>query len=156
MTSAQRLVQAQAGYQAGKNEEGIGLCRQMLIDEPKDSEALHLTGLIRHRQGKTEAAAELIRQAIPINEESPGYHCNTLPGEFMWGRVTQALYAKMGIVDYIAEAAEDYVCIAVELGTDKNKKAASKKKILAASDVLYEDVEAAAEWERFFVSAAQA
>jgi len=67
VTSAQRLVQAQAGYQAGKNEEGIGLCRQMLIDEPKDSEALHLTGLIRHHQGETEAAAELIRQAISIN-----------------------------------------------------------------------------------------
>ena len=74
----------------------------------------------------------------------------------MWGRVTQALYAKRGIVDYIAETAEDYVCIAVELGTDKNKNAAIKKKILAASDVVYEDVEALAEWERFFVSSAQA
>jgi protein O-GlcNAc transferase len=72
----QRLAQAQACYQAGKNEEGINFCRQLLNDEPNDPEALHLMGLIRHRQGETEAAVGLIRQAISINEVSPGYHCN--------------------------------------------------------------------------------
>jgi predicted O-linked N-acetylglucosamine transferase (SPINDLY family) len=58
----------------------------------------------------------------------------TLPGAFMRGRVTQALYTKMGVADCIAETPEDYIRIAVELGTNKKKRATMKKKILSAND----------------------
>ncbi|MBT6364321.1 MAG: tetratricopeptide repeat protein [Rhodospirillaceae bacterium] len=77
----------------------------------------------------------------------------TLPGTFMRGRVTQALYSKMGVADCIAETPEDYVRIAVELGTSKKIRAAVKKKILGASDAIYEDIEAVREWERFLEGA---
>lgn len=77
----------------------------------------------------------------------------SLPGEFMRGRVTGACYRKMGMTDCVASNPGEYVEIAVRLGTDKAYREQIKRRILASNAVLYEDLEAVRELERFFLRA---
>lgn len=95
----QRLSQAQACYHAGKVEDGLALCRQILVDAPNNDEVLHLKGLISHRQGDSTAAVGLIRQAIAVNEANPGYHSNL-------GVVLRALGRNEEAVQVIRRAVE--------------------------------------------------
>ena len=77
----------------------------------------------------------------------------TLPGAFMRGRVTYALYKKMGVMDCVASTPDGYVDIAVRLGTDKDYRAAIGARILAHNHVLYEDITVVRELEQFFLQA---
>jgi protein O-GlcNAc transferase len=74
----------------------------------------------------------------------------TMPGAFARSRVTTACYRKMGIVDCIAADAEDYVKIAVRLGTDRAWRQNVKSRIEAARRVLYENPGVLRELECFF------
>ena len=74
----------------------------------------------------------------------------TWPGRYMKGRITDALYRKMGILDCVASSVGRYVEIAVRLGTDRERRQAVSRKILAANDVLFEDTAAVREIEAFF------
>ncbi|MFC1491982.1 tetratricopeptide repeat protein [Nitrospinota bacterium] len=78
----------------------------------------------------------------------------TLPGQFMRGRVTYACYRKMGMDECVATTPGEYVDIAVRLGADPSWREKVKNKILASNHVLYEDIEAVRELERFFADAA--
>ena len=75
----------------------------------------------------------------------------TRPSEFMRGRVTYACYQKMGLLDCVAWDIDDYVNLAVRLGTDRAYRDRIRGKILAAADVLFEDQEAVRQIEQFFV-----
>jgi predicted O-linked N-acetylglucosamine transferase (SPINDLY family) len=74
----------------------------------------------------------------------------TLPGELIVGRVSQALYKKMQVGDLIAVSPEDYVRKAVQVATDRDYRAHIKSRIAQASDVIFDDLEAVREYERFF------
>ena len=74
----------------------------------------------------------------------------TWPGEFMRDRLTLALYKQMGITDCVANNAQSYLEIAYRLANDKTWSDKIKDKIRASADVLYEDIEAVRELERFF------
>ncbi|MFQ5904771.1 MAG: hypothetical protein ACE5JO_13895, partial [Candidatus Binatia bacterium] len=78
----------------------------------------------------------------------------TLPGQFMRGRVTYACYRKMEMEECIAATPREYVDIALRLGTDSSWREKIRKKILAANHVLYEDIEAVRELERFLADIA--
>lgn len=77
----------------------------------------------------------------------------TLPGRFQRGRHTQAMYRKMGIFDCIARDLQDYVDIAVRIGTDRAYAQGLRQQILARKHVLYEDPSVLREFERFFLEA---
>jgi predicted O-linked N-acetylglucosamine transferase (SPINDLY family) len=77
----------------------------------------------------------------------------TLPTILQRGRHTLGMYKKMGIVDCIAGSPEDYVKIAVRIGTDPPYQRALRDRILAASSALYEDNRVIQEFERFFTEA---
>jgi protein O-GlcNAc transferase len=77
----------------------------------------------------------------------------TLPGRLQRGRHTQAMYRKMGILECIAEDADDYVDIAVRLGCDRMFADEIKQRIAVRSAVLFENQEVVAEFERFFLGA---
>ena len=77
----------------------------------------------------------------------------TLPGRLQRGRHTQAMYRKMGILECIAEDADDYVDIAVRLGCDRTFADDIKQRIAIRSAVLFENREVVAEFERFFLCA---
>jgi predicted O-linked N-acetylglucosamine transferase (SPINDLY family) len=77
----------------------------------------------------------------------------TLPSQFMRGRMSHAMYQKMKVLDCVARSPEDYVNIAVKLGSEPDYRRAVHKKILAANHVLYEDKETVRELEEFFEKA---
>jgi predicted O-linked N-acetylglucosamine transferase (SPINDLY family) len=63
----------------------------------------------------------------------------TLPGPYLRGRITQALYAKMGILQCVAVDAATYVEQAVRIATDAGRRADCSAKILQECPVLFED-----------------
>jgi protein O-GlcNAc transferase len=77
----------------------------------------------------------------------------TLPGDFQRGRHTAAMYRAMGMQDCIAASPEDYVGMAVRLGTDSHYRHALSARIAANSSVLFENERVVAEFERFFLEA---
>jgi protein O-GlcNAc transferase len=77
----------------------------------------------------------------------------TLPTSLQRGRHTQAMYRSMGITELIARDAEEYVRIAVRLGTDRSYNRSMRELILARNSVLFEDARVVREFERFFLAA---
>ena len=74
----------------------------------------------------------------------------TWPGRLMCGRLTLGLYKQIGVMDCDGHDAQSYADIANRLSVDKAFKNDIKKKILKGAGVLYEDMEAVYELERFF------
>jgi len=74
----------------------------------------------------------------------------TLPGNFLRSRVTYACYRQMGVLDAVAANTEDYARLAVELGTDADRRSELRSRLLAGNSVLYENVGILDELRRFF------
>ncbi len=79
----------------------------------------------------------------------------TWPGAFMRDRLALALYKQMNIMDCVADNAQSYLDIAFRLANDNTWRDEIKDKIRANADVLYEDIEAVRELERFFEMAVE-
>ena len=77
----------------------------------------------------------------------------TLPTELMPGRVALAFYRKMGCEELVASSSEDYIGKAVRVATDRDYCRQVTDQIAARSDVLFNDLEAVREHERFFEEA---
>jgi predicted O-linked N-acetylglucosamine transferase (SPINDLY family) len=77
----------------------------------------------------------------------------TLPMLLQRGRHTFGMYAKMDIDDCIASDPQDYVKIAVQIGTDPSLRRSLSERILSANSVLFEDIRVVQEFERFFTEA---
>jgi predicted O-linked N-acetylglucosamine transferase (SPINDLY family) len=73
----------------------------------------------------------------------------TWPGAFMRGRHTHGFYRLMGLDDCIARGPAHYVELAVRLGTDPAWRAAVSGRIVAASGVLFENLESVRGLEAF-------
>lgn len=78
----------------------------------------------------------------------------TMPGPYMRSRITRALYQKMNFMDCVADNFEQYVDLAVRLGTDREYRGTTSDKIIAACPVLFEDPAETLEFERFLTWAA--
>ncbi|MGR3303931.1 MAG: tetratricopeptide repeat protein [Candidatus Scalindua sp.] len=93
------------------------------------------------------------------NTSLESFACNvpvvTWPGKFLRDRLTLALYKQMGFMECVADNAQSYLDIAYRLANDKTWRDEIKDKIRANSDVLYEDIEAVHELERFFEMAVE-
>ncbi|MBL8826876.1 MAG: hypothetical protein JNM18_07795, partial [Planctomycetaceae bacterium] len=76
----------------------------------------------------------------------------TLPGEFMRGRVTKALYEKLGVTDCVARDLDDYVRIAVRLGTEPEFRKRISEAILAGQHLVYEQQGFIRELEQFLTA----
>jgi predicted O-linked N-acetylglucosamine transferase (SPINDLY family) len=74
----------------------------------------------------------------------------TLPSQFLKGRITFALYQQMQVLDCVPHSPEEYIDLALRLGTDAAYREAIREKIRAASGVLFENSEGIRELERFF------
>ncbi|MBT4429617.1 MAG: hypothetical protein HOC91_03800, partial [Nitrospinaceae bacterium] len=77
----------------------------------------------------------------------------TLPGEFQRARVTYAFYKKMEMMDCVASTPEEYVELALRLGTDHTYNKKMRDKILAANHVIFEDKNYVREMEDFIFRA---
>jgi predicted O-linked N-acetylglucosamine transferase (SPINDLY family) len=89
-----------------------------------------------------------------VNSTYDGFSLNkpivTLPGQFHRARYTLGCYKKMGISECVASDAQQYVQIAVALGTDAAFRAEVAEKVRRSSPVLFEDLEAVREHQRLF------
>ena len=74
----------------------------------------------------------------------------TRPSEFQRGRYTYGCYQKMELNDCVAKDNDDYVDIAVRLGTDADYRTEVENKIREAGPLLFNDTEAVHEHERIF------
>jgi predicted O-linked N-acetylglucosamine transferase (SPINDLY family) len=79
----------------------------------------------------------------------------TLPSNFLRGRITYALYRKMGLMDCVASSPEDYIERAVHLGTDPAWRTTVRKQIQEKCGVLFEDAAAVHALEDFFQKVAK-
>jgi predicted O-linked N-acetylglucosamine transferase (SPINDLY family) len=77
----------------------------------------------------------------------------SLPDDFAVGRYTLACYRRMGLERWVPSSAEEYVALAVRLGTDRDYWQECRSEIARRSEVLFEDVQAVREYERFFEEA---
>jgi protein O-GlcNAc transferase len=63
----------------------------------------------------------------------------TLPSGMLRGRLAYKMYQTIGLMDFVAKDAADYVRVAAGLGMDKERTKAAKEKILAACPALFEN-----------------
>jgi predicted O-linked N-acetylglucosamine transferase (SPINDLY family) len=77
----------------------------------------------------------------------------TMRGEFMRSRVAYACYRQMGITDCVANNRNEYVDIAVRLGTDRDFRKKVCDAIASRCDVLFENSGAVEELGSFLQSA---
>ena len=104
------------------------------------------------------ATADVILDTLYFNGMNSSLECFamgtpvvTLPTHLQRGRHTLAMYQKMGILDNIARTPEEFVDIAVRLGTDRDYANDMRSRILARCEVLFENHAVVREFERFFV-----
>lgn len=88
-----------------------------------------------------------------IDAFSVGTPVVTLPTGLQRGRFTQAMYRTMGIDWGVARDTDEYAALAVEAATDGERRRSLRQLILERNHLLFEDVRAVAEFERFFLTA---
>ena len=76
----------------------------------------------------------------------------TLPGAYMRGRQTYALYKRMGLMDCVACTPQEYVYKAVRLATNHSYRKEIRQKILAGSNLIFEDNGMVKELERHLMA----
>ena len=76
----------------------------------------------------------------------------TLPGEFLRGRLSYALYRQMGVSTCVASDLQDYVAIATRLGMDLSERSAAVAAIDETRGAVFEDERIVAELESWFIS----
>ena len=77
----------------------------------------------------------------------------TFPTQYQRGRYAYGCYRRMRILDCVAASAEEYIELAVRLGTDGDWRRSISDRILAASHVLFEDLDVVRQHEQFFEQA---
>lgn len=63
----------------------------------------------------------------------------TLPGQLNVGRYTQACYRRMGFTDLVAKDEDDYVALAVAVGSDPDRQRSIERSLRERVEVLFED-----------------
>ena len=63
----------------------------------------------------------------------------TLPGQFMRGRHTYAMFRMMGLDQYVATSLDDYIHKAVEFGTNHEARRRFEIDVRLRKHLLYED-----------------
>jgi protein O-GlcNAc transferase len=78
--------------------------------------------------------------ATTFDALSAGVPVVTLPGAYMRGRQTYALYKRMGVNDCVVNTPQEYVDKAVRLATDISYSKKIRQKICANSHLVFEDM----------------
>lgn len=79
----------------------------------------------------------------------------TLPGDYLRSRISLALYKKMDFPDCVVQTPDQYVDLAVRLGTDAEFRRATSDGILGKADVLFDNRQAVRDLEEFFLAAVE-
>jgi len=90
MSTADTLQTAMRLHQTGQLQQAEELYRQILSLDPRNSDALHLLGLIAHQMGRSDVAVGFISQAIEIEGSQAIYHNNLGEANRALGRLAEA------------------------------------------------------------------
>jgi Tfp pilus assembly protein PilF len=90
MTTEQAIKIALGHYQSGQIAEAENLCRQILAQQPRHLDALHLLSVLAAQAGQLDVAIELIGRAIAINPNVADYHSNLGELQRRSGQLDQA------------------------------------------------------------------
>src|SRR5688572_19002663 len=74
--SPQLLVEAVCAFQARELEQAELLCRQLLLVEPQNADALHVLGLALSQSGRSDLAIDPLRSASDLQPENAVLWCN--------------------------------------------------------------------------------
>jgi uncharacterized protein (TIGR03032 family) len=106
------------------------------------------------------AAADVMLDPYPYGGGNTSYEALavgtplvTWPSDLARGRITLALCHKMGWTDCVVASAEQYIELAVRLGTDEAYRESIRARIRATSGRLFEDLEEVHALESFLVEA---
>jgi tetratricopeptide (TPR) repeat protein len=77
-------------HQAGRLDQAEFLYREVLREDPRHADALHLLGVIAHQKGLPGQAIRLIQQALALNPETATYHTNLAEAYRAAGDLDQA------------------------------------------------------------------
>jgi tetratricopeptide (TPR) repeat protein len=96
-------------HQAGKLDDAEPLYRQILAQEPKHADTLHLLGVLLLQQGQYAPGIDLIQQAIAEQPNIPGYYSNLGWALVDAGRIDEAVicYQKLIALQPTNSAAYD-------------------------------------------------
>jgi protein O-GlcNAc transferase len=93
VTPQQIMQAAIRHHQAGNLAEAEKACRQVLSQQPKNADALHMLGVIALQVGKPDLAVELLRQAIAIHPAVADFHVNLANALRARGLLSEAIAA---------------------------------------------------------------
>ncbi len=93
MSSHQAIQAAIEHLNAGRFAEAESICRQLLAKEPHLAEALHLLGVVQHRQGRHELATQFYGRAIALRPGWSDALSNHGEALRMLGRLDEAIAA---------------------------------------------------------------
>lgn len=124
-------------HQAGRPAQAEPLYRQVLAKDPRDSDCLHLLGVIALESGRAAEAATLVQQAIAINPAVSSYHCSQGNVQRVQGQPSpavtsyrRALHLKPGY----PEALNGLGNALADLGRDDEAVAAYRQALAARPD----------------------
>ena len=153
------------GLLAGGNAHWTGLLRDRLARNMGDAaERVSFIGRLPYEGFLGLLAAADVMLDTPVfcggNTTLEGLAMGTpivtLPSPYLRGRLSAGFYAKMVYEDLVARDEEDYLRIALTLGTDPEANAAARARIAEASSVLFDDERPVRELEDFLVQAVEA
>jgi protein O-GlcNAc transferase len=91
MTLQSALELATQRHREGKLREAESIYRQILVNDPRQSDAMHGLGLLAYQVGQREAALQLIDEAISIDPQAARYHGHRGMVLAAMGRLPEAL-----------------------------------------------------------------
>jgi hypothetical protein len=73
----------------------------------------------------------------------------TMPTKYLNGRFTFGMYKKMGFIDMVADSSENYIKIAIKVGSDVKWRDSIKEKINRNKILLFQESESVNNWDQF-------
>src|ERR1700722_307978 len=100
------LTTALALHQTGQMGPAAQLYQQVLERDPKNADALHLLGVLRHQQGDQTAAVDLIGKAVALRPSVSAFHVNLAEAYRVMGQLDRAVVSCRTALDLSPDDAD--------------------------------------------------
>lgn len=131
------LARALGLHQRGESTSAERLYLELLAAAPDDADALHLLGVLRHRDGRVADGLALIERALAARPNEAPVHCNRGAALRDLGRHDEALAAcdrALALDPRHAISAANRVAVLLDLGRPADALAASEYALALAPD----------------------
>jgi tetratricopeptide (TPR) repeat protein len=125
-------------HQQGRLAEAELRYRQVLDQDSRHADSLHLLGTLAHQTGRNEMAVELIRKAIAVNKRQAAYHSNLGTAFQALGKLNEAMesYRKaLSLNPNLAEAHMNLGVVLNMLGKQGEAEARLRKALALRPDL---------------------